>query len=305
MKEKEIAQLLKNLSHESDFGGEVSEDHTSNSWVRVSDEIGFDSDFVSESYSYRDYLDYALFSVARTAAKPVAVAMTAIVFVAGGVLTAANASFSSMPGDLMYPVKLAVEEVQLTLAATSEQRAKLQVEFAGRRLEEMTELASSQELGEQGLLLAMDRFRKEAVEIQENLSVETDVEKATELAKAVQRKVEVYSTTITSAPETTVVEEEVQEIIDNTKEQAVEVFLSTHETAQDEESARELAHAFSQDYETAAVLVAGASEEEDVLFTQLFGMTTGEYLLLAQQLADERLYRNAFQVLYELETFLK
>jgi hypothetical protein len=50
-----------------------------------------------------------------------------------------KASQSSLPGDLLYPVKKATEEIQ-AIVTSEESKAQLQVEFASRRLEELAKI---------------------------------------------------------------------------------------------------------------------------------------------------------------------
>ncbi|HBK35318.1 MAG: hypothetical protein UU08_C0011G0007 [Candidatus Uhrbacteria bacterium GW2011_GWE2_40_58] len=304
MNEKEITQFLQNLENNSDFGEASETQHTQDAWVRISNELGFDSDLGSESFTLREYLDYAMCSVARATAKPVAVALSIFIVIFGGGFTTVNTSMSSLPGEAMYPVKLAIEQVQLSFAFSAEQHAKLQVEFAGRRLEEMVDLASTSQGEDKSsqILLAMEQFKKEAQTIQNNLSGINGTDNA-ELARAVGRKVEVYSTTVSSSPDlnTEQVEQAVQEIIDETKDQAVEVFLSTHESVQDEESAKELAYVFSQDFQSTQEIVQKFTSEQINEGYKQFGITPEEYLQLSQELADQGAYRRAFQVLQEIE----
>jgi len=64
-------------------------------------------------------------------------ALVLILGLAGG---AAWASQKSLPNDLLYPVKLAAEKTRLALAANEIARANLRVQFAERRLQEVTEI---------------------------------------------------------------------------------------------------------------------------------------------------------------------
>jgi Domain of unknown function (DUF5667) len=63
----------------------------------------------------------------------------AAALVVGG-LTAAAASDSSLPGDLLYPVKLGVERAQLATTFDSAARARLELQFADVRLAEAQRL---------------------------------------------------------------------------------------------------------------------------------------------------------------------
>ncbi len=70
-----------------------------------------------------------------------ALAMTAILgFLLIGVGTVA-ASVYALPDELFYPVKLAGEQVRLTLASSDMDKAKLHIQFAERRAGEMVEMA--------------------------------------------------------------------------------------------------------------------------------------------------------------------
>lgn len=79
----------------------------------------------------------ALHWMPRWAAIAACVAML-FVFAAGGTVAASS---GSMPGDTLYPVKTATEQVQMKLTFSEAARAKLQARFAERRVWEMAQLA--------------------------------------------------------------------------------------------------------------------------------------------------------------------
>jgi len=68
-----------------------------------------------------------------------AVAVVLILLLGGGSTVAAAGS--SMPDDLLYPVKLATEQVQLTLTRSNMGRAELHAELADRRVAEIIYMA--------------------------------------------------------------------------------------------------------------------------------------------------------------------
>jgi hypothetical protein len=299
MQDKEITTLLKSLNADTS----LSPDFSDRCWNDLSAAFALEKEVATEQYTARDYLDYFIFSTVKATARPVMVALTLVLFVLGGSFSAANASFSSVPGDMMYPVKLSMERAQLAFASSAEQRAKLQVEFAGRRLDELVEIsAKSQADDVSDLALAMERFKKEVETIQEDLDLE-DSDASTELALAIGRKVNVYNTTVTSVTEQEVVVEEVQEMIEDTKDQAVAVMLSTHETKNSEDVSKELSNSYVQDLDTVVGLLTTMSQEEQDVFAELFGSTPTEYLSLADELVAIGEYRRAFQILSEIETF--
>ena len=62
-----------------------------------------------------------------------------IILIAGGGTVAAASD--SLPGETLYPVKLATERVQLAFTFSDMGKAKLHAKFAGRRIEEMARIA--------------------------------------------------------------------------------------------------------------------------------------------------------------------
>ncbi len=67
------------------------------------------------------------------------VAVLLVIFVGGG--TTVAASSNAMPDDLLYPVKLAVEDVRMTFTGSDVKKAELQAEFADRRANEIAKMA--------------------------------------------------------------------------------------------------------------------------------------------------------------------
>ncbi len=70
-----------------------------------------------------------------------AVAMTTVLVVLLAGIGTVAASASALPDDALYPVKLAAEQVRVTLAFSDVDKAKLHLQFAERRAGEMTEMA--------------------------------------------------------------------------------------------------------------------------------------------------------------------
>lgn len=77
---------------------------------------------------------------------PIAVAFSGLILIlllaASGTVYASN---RALPGDPLYPVKTAAERIQLTLAFSQETSAELQLDFAGRRLEEAARLVDKEQ----------------------------------------------------------------------------------------------------------------------------------------------------------------
>jgi hypothetical protein len=78
----------------------------------------------------------------RFALTAIMLLIVAIAFLFGGSAITAMASQSALPGDALYPVKMTIEQTQLTLARSAAVRAQLQLEFAERRLAEIEALVA-------------------------------------------------------------------------------------------------------------------------------------------------------------------
>ena len=66
--------------------------------------------------------------------------MVVVLMLFGGASATAYASQSALPGDALYPVKTSLELTQISLANDAYLRAQLHLEFAQRRMNEITEL---------------------------------------------------------------------------------------------------------------------------------------------------------------------
>jgi hypothetical protein len=71
--------------------------------------------------------------------QPVALGICLLLIFAVGPWLTLKASQASLPGDVLYSVKRASESIQATVAS-NDSKAQLQVEFAGRRLGELTKI---------------------------------------------------------------------------------------------------------------------------------------------------------------------
>jgi len=70
-----------------------------------------------------------------------AVAMTSVLVIVLVGIGTITASANALPGESLYPVKLAAEQARVTLAFSDTGKAKLHIQFAERRADEMVEMA--------------------------------------------------------------------------------------------------------------------------------------------------------------------
>lgn len=132
------------------------------------------------------------------------IAIFALLF--GGAGATALAAQSSIPGDVLYPVKTSLEGAQLTLAADAYAQAQLHLSFAERRLDEIAGLIQAGRSAE--IDGAAAEFQRQIEQALEKLGILTanDPARAADLARqitaALSRYAQVLSGLADQAPET-------------------------------------------------------------------------------------------------------
>ena len=290
MNDRDITTLLQKLKETPAFNRSFDVDA---SWDAVSKRCGLDANVPQERYGVRDYVEYYVWQFSHVMIKPFMIGAAVFVLLLGGWIGASTTSMKALPGDLFYPVKLSLEKTQMFIAFSPEQKAKLQVEFTSRRLEEMVELtAHSYQDDSSAVLLAVRQFKKEVQTIREDLQAETQTSTQTELAKELGRKSTAYKATVAdsglNAPAEVKDEvDEVQALLEETSDEAVGVIITAHETLADEATAFELAKTFEKELADVLTLVLDDIEQEKVN--------------QAIVLKDAGEYRRAFQLLKEVK----
>jgi hypothetical protein len=122
--------------------------------------------------------------------------ITLLVFLFGGAGMTALAAQSALPGDVLYPIKTSMEQVQLTLSTSPSGRAHLQLEFAERRLLEIAGLIGVERFQE--IPAATDQFeahiRNILVEVED--AANHDPEQASGLSDQVSNALTRYTFTM-------------------------------------------------------------------------------------------------------------
>ncbi len=288
MTDRDLIKQLQSLKDAPELGGGFDVESV---WSKFASENDFPTDTKNIHYGFRDYVEFYVWQFTHNAIRPLATSFAVVVFMVAGWVGSTNASFDSLPGDQLYPVKLAMEKVQLAVALNIEQKSRLELEFTSRRLNEMVELTAERSLANPvKVQMAVNSFKDSVT----SLSTELTNHDSTELAKAVGRKTQTYKTTVKSSA-TDVPKEvaaqvaEVQKIIDDTQDQAMDVIITAHENQEDAVTSEELKQSFEKQF--ASLNVEGNTE------------LTAK-LVLAQALANEGSYRRAFQLLKEIELTL-
>ncbi len=146
---------------------------------------------------WQSFEQLSIFFVPKPVRNLARVAFTFVLVIgvtAGGWLTGVSASYNSLPGDVLYGVKLATEKTKVAMAkATGNQAAEigLNLDHASRRVEDMKKVAENPEHVAQ----AANSFQKNVEEVNTGLKnvQQTDPNKAAELAKEVTEKIDSLS----------------------------------------------------------------------------------------------------------------
>ncbi|HBL39917.1 TPA: hypothetical protein DDZ10_04610 [Candidatus Uhrbacteria bacterium] len=194
-----IKQLMNEVSGTPTFGASSS-DQIEAGRLTLLETLGA-GDIVRPTYTFKDYADFAASFAFHSVARPFAVGFSSLVLALGGWVVAVNAASDSVPGDALYPVKIATERVQLRFTTSSEQRAKLHIEFAGRRLDEVGAVQSSDRAGKNVRVQnALESFRKEIAFAQTEFgsASKKNPDSASQIAAYVDEKSDAYTDQIRS-----------------------------------------------------------------------------------------------------------
>ncbi len=103
--------------------------------------------------------------------KPVASFALIVFFISIAWTASVDATKNSLPGDLFYNIKLTTERVQSNLALNDEKRTNLEIEFAERRLDEITQLMASPEpQNNNNLNITLQKFQENMVNVKSSLA---------------------------------------------------------------------------------------------------------------------------------------
>ncbi|MEK7183886.1 MAG: DUF5667 domain-containing protein [Patescibacteria group bacterium] len=244
---------LKRFKHDPRFGG-MDEAAKGASWAKIAAAIGVDDEPV-EAPALQG-VSYGVWLLTQYLSKPVLVGTFSVVVIASGWLTTVRAS-DSLPGDALYSVKKITEQAQLRLASL-DRRAILHTEFAGRRLQEASDLqGESTNASESASLVhgAIEAYKQEISSAAASLRQLKDEGGVTTLATAssVQQNLQAIDTTIDAVVADSVSAEATQEALvakEVTKvasEAATTVAVEVHEEEKTALSTYELKQMFKSE----------------------------------------------------------
>lgn len=105
----------------------------------------------------------------------------------GGGAGATYASQNALPGDTLYPIKIASEKVETALAFSDSRDAKLHLDFATRRLSEINKLAEKGKASTTAVDNAVTRYNQELANVQDILN-KTEKENSVQIATNLDNK---------------------------------------------------------------------------------------------------------------------
>lgn len=161
MDNRAFDQLIARAKDAPELGGGFSVADGEAGRQRLARDLGWDLPAEPAHYTLSEYLEYAAWEARAVFVRPMAAAGAVMGLMLGGFITTVSAS-ASRPGDILYPVKLATERMQLSFAGSPEERVRLHTQFAGERLQEAVDLTASGSAGSADQVkTAVDGFKNE------------------------------------------------------------------------------------------------------------------------------------------------
>ncbi len=184
------------------------------------------ADVPQATFDFQNYLRFFVFRIPRLAAKPMGIMILIISVVLGSSVAMVGAAGNSLPGDYLYTVKIATENVQSNLVIDPQDKVFLEIEFANRRVNEIKRVSlktESTEKKQQRANEAVNQFKDNLQSVQNNLDTlkREDPVKVVATANLVDMRVEELNK---------VVKEDMAKD-NNIKDVAKEVKKATEETA--------------------------------------------------------------------------
>lgn len=185
----------------------------------------------------------------------------------GGSLFSVSAAERSLPGDLLYSVKIATEQARLAMASSPEQKLILKTEFTDRRVDEMKQVIAAPAANRKNKVIQtaevlkrdMRTIKKQLGDMQSQSSPQT----VKESAKIVDEKTNAVVKALQESKDDMTLEErvkvtEAQVAASDTSVSAIEVLVDTHKSAGDVVTAQDVVDVVKSHNEAVAKTMAQA-----------------------------------------------
>jgi len=189
--------------------------------------------------------------------RPLIVALSLVVVLAGGSMMSVSAAEQALPGDLLYSLKLATEQARLAFTPVKEERLKLKSEFTSRRVDELKQVADDSEHPDRVVQVAeilkrdLDTLKQQLDDVAQDAPGEKTVaaaklvdQQTTDVMNALQQ------TKSQLSPENVGKVTEVQSAAADTGVKAIEVLAEQHRQSNDVVPAEDVAKAINDHVKT-------------------------------------------------------
>lgn len=164
----------------------------------------------------------------------ITVALVAAIALSSSITTAM--AERSVSGDILYPVKITSEKVQMSLTKNPEAKARLGVSFAGKRVSEMQQITNTAEQHEkkfQKILSTLEGYKKSVVQATQRLSQmqqSASAQNVVAVATLMNDQVEDYSVTLSANKQAAVQPiTEALAVSEQAVNQAVDIIVQKHQ----------------------------------------------------------------------------
>lgn len=231
---------------------------------------------VSSSWDVTISLLHSLLPSRRTVVllRPAGVFAVLSIFLLISSIVTVSASQETIPGDTLYPVKIVSEKVQRVLTTDESEKAKLEISFAGKRIDELEKIISqpvSETIKVEQVETVLDKFEENITSAQETLdvlSVDSDApEEAVSLAEVIDEKVSEYKETLdktaeAASPDVKEAVEDAAEVAEDHSDAALSVIVEKHDAGEVVKSQEEISEKVDEK-------IASLSEEIDEVERQI------------------------------------
>lgn len=225
----------------------------------------------------------------------VAFVLMIFLILSGGVATV-SASQNSLPGDVLYYVKIATEKARISLLLNEGKKASLEMEFVGRRVEELDQIIMNNidesekvQIAVNGLRDDIDRVKKRLNSLQNQDIVRP--KEVVEIAKIVDDRTNEYQDSLSKIKNILPkeVKKEVEETLDSiseTGEKALEVIIDNHNDVEVDISKEEVIDRVQKKMDMAQQKIVELEEEiESVENTENIELVSDE-VMIDEEVAD-------------------
>ncbi|MFA5318537.1 MAG: DUF5667 domain-containing protein [Patescibacteria group bacterium] len=225
--------------------------------------------------------------------QPVASMAVIIFLIVGGGFFSISAASEATPGSFLYTAKIVGEKTQFIFTPNSEEKVKLQVRFAQRRVEEIGGLAYGSE--HQIIEKIADSLKNEISAMQERLAeIEADnPETALELAKEIESKTNILrqqlkSSRQTIANQSSSAESKINEAIRSVDKAGLSALNTIARSADSNNDKNDINNRVAAKLETAKEKISEVQSDADKVFSAGLGRSENGIQIYDQSKNDDK-----------------